>query len=136
MRTASRLDGQKFDRTALESRLNALTEEISAGLAQLDGSQSRELLESFVSALYLQTARAEQQKVRRQRQAEGIAAAKKRGVRFGRERLTLPPGFEAAARLWHEGGISASSAAEELGMSRDTFLRRAKEYCKSERYAP
>lgn len=128
--------GQKLDRTALESKLNALTEEISAGLAQLDGSQSREVLESFVSALYLQTAKAEQQKMRRRRQAEGIAAAKERGVRFGRERLTLPSGFEAAARLWHEGGISASSAAGELGMSRDTFLRRAKEYCENELCVP
>ena len=128
-------NGQKLDRTALESRLSVLTEEISADLAQLDGSQSRELLESFVSALYLQTAKAEQKKARRQKQAEGIAAAKKRGVRFGRERLTLPPGFEATARLWHEGGISASSAAGELGMSRDTFLRRAKEYCQNELHA-
>ena len=62
------------------------------------------------------------------KQAEGIAAAKARGVRFGRERLAPPPGFRKMARLWREGSISASAAAEKLDMSRDTFLRRAREY--------
>ena len=63
----------------------------------------------------------------RQRQAEGIAAAKKRGVRFGRERMELPEGFPAFAKLWQEGSISSRDAAKELGVSYQTFLRRAKE---------
>ena len=63
----------------------------------------------------------------RQRQAEGIAAARERGVRFGRERLPLPPEFQPLAELWREGSISSRAAASELGISYQTFLRRVKE---------
>ncbi len=66
--------------------------------------------------------------MRRQKQAEGIAAARERGVQFGRQHLPVPDGFEDLARQWENGGISAGSAAAKLGMSRDTFLRRAREY--------
>ena len=59
----------------------------------------------------------------RQRQAEGIAAAKERGVQFGRERIELPEDFPEFSRLWQEDGISSKSAARELGMSYQTFER-------------
>ena len=62
-----------------------------------------------------------------QKQAEGIAAALARGVRFGRRRVDLPEDFAYMAELWAEGFISATVAARDLGMSRDTFLRRARE---------
>ena len=52
---------------------------------------------------------------------------RRQGVRFGPERRMLPCGFEPTARMWHEGGISANQAAKQLGMNRDTFLRRARE---------
>lgn len=111
----------------LQAKLKALAMEISSDLSQMESAQGKALLSDFVSELFLNMAKQDQQVHRRQRQAEGIAAAKARGVRFGPERQTLPRGFEPMARLWHEGGISASSAAGELGMSRDTFLRRARE---------
>ena len=96
----------------------------------LDTRQGRDLTGTLIADIVLQllsyVAQTERENIR-QRQAEGIAAAQAAGVRFGRQRLPLPGGFEAAARQWQEGGISASRAAAELGMSRDTFLRRARE---------
>lgn len=63
----------------------------------------------------------------KQRQAEGIAIAKRRGVRFGRERVELPKDFEKYCTLWKEGKISVRQGAETLGMSRTTFYRRCRE---------
>ena len=97
----------------------------------LDTRQGRDLTGTLIADIVLQLLSYVEQTEReniRQRQAEGIAAAKARGVRFGRERLAPPPGFRKMARLWREGSISASAAAEKLDMSRDTFLRRAREY--------
>ena len=97
----------------------------------LDTRRGKDLMGTFLSDIVLQVLSfvAENERTAiRQRQAEGIAAAKARGVRFGRERLAPPPGFRKMARLWREGSISASAAAEKLDMSRDTFLRRAREY--------
>ncbi len=64
----------------------------------------------------------------RQRQAEGIEAAKARGVRFGREQIPMPEGFESLAEDWWSGCISATDAGKRMGVSRDTFLRRVKEW--------
>ena len=58
-------------------------------------------------------------------ETEGIAAAKARGVHCGRKRIHVPDGFVDIAAQWENGDLSATAAAAELGMSRDTFLRRA-----------
>ncbi len=98
----------------------------------LDTRQGRDLTGTLISGIILQllsyVAQTERENIR-QRQAEGIAAAKARGVQFGRERLKLPEGFHEFAQLWQEGRISSRRAAEELGMSYKTFQRRAKELC-------
>jgi len=59
----------------------------------------------------------------RQRQKEGIAAAKARGVRFGREAIPIPPEFEICAAEWSAGRLSARSGAMRLNVSTNTFLR-------------
>lgn len=64
----------------------------------------------------------------RQRQAEGIAAAKKKGVRFGCQKMELPRGFEKYYKMWEEGKISVRKAAGELQMNYSTFYRRCVEY--------
>lgn len=69
----------------------------------------------------------------KQRQAEGIAAAKQRGVRFGCRKLELPDGFEKYYRMWSEGRISSRKAAEALGMKHTTFYRRCVEYRENEK---
>ena len=59
----------------------------------------------------------------RQRQAEGIAAAKARGVKFGREPLPLPDNYDEVYQQWKNGKISARKAAKFLGVSHFTFLK-------------
>jgi DNA invertase Pin-like site-specific DNA recombinase len=63
------------------------------------------------------------------RQAEGIAAAKKEGKRFGRPRQGITENFIKAYEQWKvQGEISAVRAMEWAGMTKDTFYRRVKEY--------
>lgn len=63
----------------------------------------------------------------RQRQAEGIAAAKQRGIQFGRQKKNMPDEFQKYYRLWCEEKISLRKAAMELEMNYSTFYRRCKE---------
>jgi DNA invertase Pin-like site-specific DNA recombinase len=60
------------------------------------------------------------------RQAEGIAAAKARGVKFGRDPLPIPDGFGEQLVRWRRGEVSARRAARELGVSPPTFAKWAK----------
>ena len=63
----------------------------------------------------------------RSRQSEGIAAARARGVQFGRQKMEVPQEFQRYCRLWSQGEITVRQAAKELGMSSSTFYRRCKE---------
>jgi len=87
----------------------------------------------FVSDLVLQilayVAETERSFIK-QRQAEGIAVARKKGVKFGREKAELPDEFEEYCRLWENGEVSVREAADKLGMSAATFHRRCKERAK------
>jgi len=101
----------------------------------LDTRADRDLTGTLIGDIVLQLLSYVAQKEResiRQRQRDGIAAAKERGVHCGRKRLHIPDGFETIAAQWREGSISATIAAERLGMSRDTFRRRAKEFSNEE----
>jgi len=108
---------------SLESKLKGLAEEISTDLAQLDSSQGKELLSGFVSELFLNLAKQSQQEFRRQKQAEGIAAAKAKGVRFGPARKPLPENFLECYEAWHSGQITMAQAAKNCGITRDSFRR-------------
>ena len=96
----------------------------------LDTRENRDLTGVLVADIVLQllsyVAQTERDFIR-QRQAEGIAAAKEKGVRFGRRPITLPEEFEALAIDWWYGRVSAAQAGRELGISRTTFKRRAEE---------
>ncbi|MCD8381535.1 MAG: recombinase family protein [Clostridiales bacterium] len=61
----------------------------------------------------------------KQRQAEGIAAAKARGVRFGRPPKPLPENFPSVCQRWKAGKITGLAAAAECGMPMSTFRYRA-----------
>ena len=63
-----------------------------------------------------------------QRQAEGIAAARAKGVRFGRKPDALPPRFEEVCRLYASGQLSVRKAAKELGMSKSSFFRKCRRF--------
>ena len=67
---------------------------------------------------------AEQERVNiRQRQQEGIIAARKRGVKFGRKKIPLPPNWEAVAGAWASGDLSTKDAIRQSGISRSSFYR-------------
>ena len=100
----------------------------------LDTRQGKDLLGTFLSDVVLQVLSfmAENERVSiRQRQAEGIAAAKAKGIRFGRPPHPLPPCFPEIYRLWKSGKVTGTAAAKECGMPLATFRYRAKSYEKT-----
>ncbi len=92
----------------------------------LDTRREKNLLGTLISdivlALLSYVAENERMNIK-QRQAEGIAAAKARGVKFGRPPIPLPKNFEQVHKDWRAGKINVSQAAKECGMSETTFLR-------------
>lgn len=94
----------------------------------LDTRRNKDLLGTFIADLVLQVlsfvAQNERENIRR-RQAEGIAAAKVNGVRFGRKPSPLPSGFLGIYELWSNDLISTTEAAKRCGMARSTFRYRA-----------
>ena len=100
----------------------------------LDTRHDKDLLGTFIADLVLQVLSfvAENERTNiRQRQAEGIAAAKARGVRFGRPPKPLPAGFHSAYQNWKAGKITGAAAAKECGMPLSTFRYRAEIYEKA-----
>lgn len=94
----------------------------------LDTRRGKDLMGTFLSDIVLQVLSfvAENERTNiRQRQAEGIAAAKARGVRFGRPPAPLPDTFFIAHRRWEQGEITATDAAGECNMPLTTFRYRA-----------
>ena len=97
----------------------------------LDTRRGKDLMGTFLSDIVLQVLSfvAENERVNiRQRQAEGIAAAKAKGVRFGRVPKPLPPNFHTVYQRWKHGEITGTAAAKECEMPLSTFRYRAKIY--------
>jgi len=63
-----------------------------------------------------------------QRQAEGIAAAKLRGVRFGRPIIKPPENFDVLVRQWERGKLPISDVLTQTGLKEATFYRRLREH--------
>ena len=102
-------------------RLQQLARDIASGLSALGPAQSKALLDSFVSELFISVAKQEIREIRHQRQAEGIAAAKARGVQYGRAPKPLPGNFEECYQKWRDGEFSMREAASACGMSKTWF---------------
>ncbi len=62
----------------------------------------------------------------KKRQAEGIAAAKARGEKFGRNRIILPDSFDYAKEMFLRGELNLNKASDLCGMRRSTFYKHAK----------
>ena len=94
----------------------------------LDTRRGKELMGTFLSDIVLQVlsfvAENERDNIR-QRQAEGIAAAKARGVRFGRPPLPLPDNFHMLHQAWRGQKITLRQAARACGMPTGTFYSKA-----------
>ncbi len=99
-------------------------------LPLLDTRRSKNLLGTFISDMVLQllsfVAENERSNIH-QRQAEGIAAAKKRGVRFGRPKKPVPDNFYGQCELWYSGKCSLTQAAKACNMPISTFYVKCKQ---------
>ncbi len=97
----------------------------------LDTRRDKDLLGTFIADLVLQVlsfvAQNERENIRK-RQAEGIAVAKRNGVRFGPKPQPLPQNFPEIFLLWKQGSLSMTAAAKRTGMARSTFRNKAKLY--------
>lgn len=94
----------------------------------LDTRRGKDLLGTFIADLVLQVLSFVSQMERdniKQRQREGIDAAKARGVKFGRKMATLPDNFVEVAEAWQSGEITGVAAAEKLNMTLSSFRYRA-----------
>ncbi len=113
-----------------------LTKEMGVHIQILDmplldtRTKSKDLTGTFIADLVLQilsyVAQTERENIR-QRQIEGIASAKARGIRFGRNERQIPE-FETSVTLWEHQVITAAEAARRCGLSRQGFYKRVNRY--------
>ena len=103
----------------------------------LDTRQNVDLTGTLIADLVLQllsyVAQAERESIR-QRQAEGIAAARQRGVRFGRPSMVVPDAFDETYTRWLAGEITSRKAGELLGTSQTTFLNWVRRHKKNQEF--
>ena len=97
----------------------------------LDTRHEKNLLGTFISDIVLQllsyVSETERTNIK-QRQAEGIAAAKKRGVKFGRPIKEMPPNFGDVIEKWDKKELTTQEILTAYEMSESTFYRRMREY--------
>ena len=126
--------GRNYDEIIEQWRI--ITKQIDADIVVidmplLDTREGKDLTGKFVADLVLQilsyVAQTEREAIR-QRQAEGIAAAKARGVKFGRPCIPLPNDFYVVSELYRRQMITSRESARMLSVSQDTFLRWNKQY--------
>ena len=119
--------------TEILEQWRILTKEMGADIVVLDmplldTRRGKDLMGTFLSDIVLQVlsfvAENERSNIR-QRQAEGIAAAKARGVRFGRPPLPLPENFQEVYRAWRGKQITLKQAAQACQMPEGTFYAKA-----------
>lgn len=97
----------------------------------LDTRRGKDLMGTFLSDIVLQVLSfvAENERINiRQRQAEGIAAAKARGVKFGRPAIPYPDNFEKIHRDWRDKKMTLRQAAAACGMPVGTFYGKARKF--------
>lgn len=120
----------------IQNQWRLLTKEKNVDIAVidmplLDTRHGKDLMGTFIADLVLQilsfVAQNERENIRK-RQAQGIAAAKARGVQFGRPVKSLPDNFEEMIVLWSKGELSVAEIAKQSGISESTFYRRLREY--------
>lgn len=112
-----------------------ITKEIKADILVLDmelldtrqksGNLTGTLIADLVLQIFAYVAQTEREFIR-QRQAEGIAAAREKGIKLGRPPMQMPKEFEEVCRLYEAGEVTTRKAAEILGISHATFYRKYK----------
>ena len=114
-----------------------ITKEIGADILVLDmelldtrrksGSLTGTLIADLVLQIFAYVAQTEREFIR-QRQAEGIAAAKEKGIKFGRPLKKVPDNFGEIVQKWENKNLKFEEVLEQCGMSQATFYRRLREY--------
>lgn len=97
----------------------------------LDTRREKNLLGTFISdiVLALLSYVAENERINiKQRQAEGIAVAKARGVKFGRPPVPLPPNFYEVHKQWKEKKLTLKQAADACNLAESTFIGKVKAF--------
>ena len=125
--------GRNYEEIQRQWRM--LTKEIGADICVidmplLDTRNGKDLMGTFIADLVLQilsfVAQSERENIKK-RQAQGIAAAKARGVRFGRPEAPVPENFGAIVAAWERGKLPLSDAVRQCHVSEATFYRRLRE---------
>ena len=120
----------------IQNQWRMLTKEIGIDICVidmplLDTRNGKDIMGTFIADLVLQilsfVAENERENIRK-RQEQGIADAKKRGVRFGRPETHIPNNFGEIIKKWENGQIKFDDALQECNMSQATFYRRFREY--------
>ena len=120
----------------IQRQWRVLTKEVGVDICVidmplLDTRSGKDLMGTFIADLVLQilsfVAQSERENIRK-RQQQGIAAAKARGVRFGRPAVETPEDFGALVEAWERHERSFSDTIALCGMSEATFYRRLREY--------
>ncbi len=97
----------------------------------LDTRNGKDLMGTFIADLVLQilsfVAQSERENIKK-RQAEGIAAAKAKGVKFGRPEVPTPNDFDKYMSKWEKGQITTAEILKLTGLSKSTFYRKAREH--------
>ena len=120
----------------IQNQWRVLTKEIGADICVidmplLDTRQGKDLMGTFIADLVLQilsfVAQNERKNIRK-RQLQGIAAAKAKGVRFGRPEKDIPAEFISLIREWEKKKIALAEILNMCQISESTFYRRLREY--------
>ena len=123
----------------IQNQWRILTKEIGIDICVLDMPLldtriNKDLMGTFIADLVLQIlsfmAQSERENIRK-RQAQGIAAARARGVRLCRPPKPLPKNYHICYQKWKAGKITGTAAAKECGMPLATFRYKAERYNKS-----
>lgn len=120
----------------IQKQWRILTKEIGIDICVLDmplldTRNGKDLMGTFIADLVLQilsfVAQSERENIRK-RQADGIAAAKARGVKFGRPEKGVPDGFERIVNAWEQKRLPFDEVLSQCNMSEATFYRKLREY--------
>lgn len=126
--------GRNYEEIQLQWRI--LTKEIGVDICVLDmplldTRNGKDLMGTFIADLVLQilsfVAQSERENIH-SRQAQGIAEAKRRGVKFGRPELPFPEDFGAIVRKWEKKQIPTADVLRLCKMSRATYYRKVRDY--------
>lgn len=125
--------GRSYDEILEQWRLLTKEKQVAIvvlDMPLLDTRQGRDLTGVLIADIVLQllsyVAQTERE-FNRQRQAEGIAAAKAKGVHFGRKCMDRGGNYDSVLAAWRRGEISGRAAARELGVAHGTFQRWCRE---------